>query len=55
VVEPLTTRGTKDVQKPSGRNNSARKRRLVSHENERKVRIEGRHNPVNGPIEESSN
>jgi hypothetical protein len=55
VVEPLTTRGTKNVQKPSGQNNNARKRGLVSHANERKVRLEGRHNPLDGPVEESSN
>jgi hypothetical protein len=40
------------MQKPSGRNGSAKK---FSCENERKVRLEGRHNPLDGATEESSN
>jgi hypothetical protein len=55
VVEPFTTWGSKDVQEPSGRDNSARKGGLVSHENERKVCLEGKHNPLDGQVEESSN
>jgi hypothetical protein len=55
VAKPFIVGVTNDVQKPSGQDDSARKRRLVSHENERKVRLEGRHNPLDGAIEESLN
>ncbi len=55
VAESLTTWDTKDVQKPSGRNNSSKKGRLVSCENERKVHLEGRRNLPDGVVEESPN
>lgn len=53
MVEPLTTGGTKDVQKPSERDGSAKKGRLVNCENERKVCLKGKHNPLDGAVEES--
>jgi hypothetical protein len=53
VVEPLTIGGTKDVQKPSERDGSVKKGGLFSCENERKVCLEGKHNPLDGAVEES--
>jgi hypothetical protein len=52
VVEPLTIGGTKDVQKPSERDGSVKKGGLFSCENERKVCLEGKHNPLDGAVEE---
>jgi hypothetical protein len=43
------------VPKPSGKNGNARRGRLVSCKNEKKVRPEGKRNPLNGAAKESSN